>query len=626
MEIAEDYRHLSESEVSALSQQGCMADDWGSVLVRGQFDTKRVVGVTFMGMVRIGDMSGTVSQKAKGVGAVRSAIIRSTLRDVTLGDWFYIQDVALLADYRIGGRFVCVGCGRVTGGEGPFGIGERVAVINEGGGREVAMSARLTSNIAYMVACHRYIPGLVEGYEKMVRQEAEGLKAEIGKDVHIYNTRCIESVRIGQRAVIDGASVLRHGTILSVTEQPTEVGADVDAEHFVMAEGAHVYSGAKLRHCFVGQCVTVGEGFFAENVMAFANSQLLCGEGISLLAGPYTVSHHKSTLLIAESVSFYNAGSATNSSNHHYRLGPIQQAVMERGCKTGSDSYVLEPAHIGAFTMVVGHHKTHPDTTAYPFSVLAEREGESHLIVAQNLRTMGLFRDGIKWKKRDKRTVLKADVISYDILNPLTVGQMMTAVRRIEGELAEKKGDYLLEGGLRIRKALLPRGAKAYRMAIDIYLAKAYAHDKGESEGLDCDWADVGGLVAPLSEIRQIEHKIADGGYKTVGDVADKLTELGEKSKEFAIRWAVGQARAWYGYTDTEEDVKDAIQTVAEACHDLKEGILADASREWGPKIKTSYGLDGDTEAQELDFKSLRGEMSQNADIRECEKYFDETW
>ena len=111
-----------------------------------------------------------------------------------------------------------------------------------------------------------------------------------------------------------------------------------------------------------------------------------------------------------------------------------------------------------------------------------------------------------------------------------------------------------------------------------------------------------------------------------MGDVADKLTELGEKSKEFAIRWAVGQARAWYGYTDTEEDVKDAIQTVAEACHDLKEGILADASREWGPKIKTSYGLDGDTEAQELDFKSLRGEMSQNADIRECEKYFDETW
>ena len=224
------------------------------------------------------------------------------------------------------------------------------------------------------------------------------------------------------------------------------MGSDVDASHFVMAEGAKAYGGAKLRHCFIGQCATVGEGFFGENVMAFANSQLLCGEGVSVMAGPYTVSHHKSSLLIAESVSFYNAGSATNASNHHYRLGPIQQAVMERGCKTGSGSYILEPAHIGAFTMVVGHHKTHPDTSMFPFSVLAERDGESHLIVAQNLRTIGIFRDGIKWKRRDRRTLLKGDAVTYDVLNPLTVGRMMSAVRKIEGEWAEARSEYLLEG------------------------------------------------------------------------------------------------------------------------------------------------------------------------------------
>ncbi len=626
MEIAEDYRQLTESEIATLRAQGCMAEDWGNVRVRGSFAAERVIGVSFMGEVRLGDMSGAVSQKAKGVGAVRSAIIRATLRDVTLGDWYYIQDVNLLSGYNIGGRFVCIGCGIIEGGEGPFGIGERVAVVNEGGGREVAMSARLTSNIAYMIACHRYEAGLVEGYEKLVRKEAESLTAEIGKDVHMYGVRTIESVRIGQRAVIDGATALSHGTILSSEGQPTEVGANVDASHFVLAEGASVYGGARLRHCFIGQCATVGEGFFAENVMAFANSQLLCGEAVGVLAGPYTVSHHKSSLLIAESISFYNAGSATNSSNHHYRLGPIQQAVLERGCKTGSGAYILEPAHIGAFTMVVGHHKTHPDTSIFPFSVLAERDGESHLIVAQNLRTIGIFRDAMKWKKRDKRTELKADAISYDLLNPLTVSQMMTAVRRIEGEWVNSKSEYILEGGLRIRRALLPRGAKAYRSAIDLYLAKAYAHDKGASESIDCDWADVGGLIAPLPEIRAIEHKIAEGGYANVGEVADSITDLAGRAHDTAIKWAVGQARAWYGYTDTEEDVKDAIQLVAEACHDIKEGMLADASREWGPKLKTGYGLDGSEEDKMADFAALRGEMEQNADIRECARYFDETW
>lgn len=626
MEIAEDYRQLTEAEISTLRGQGCMAEDWNSIFVRGSFAPERIVGVSFIGTVRLGDMNGTVSQKSKGLGAARSAIIRSTLKDVTLGDWYYIQDVSLLSGYRIGGRFVCVGCGQIIGGEGPFGIGERVSVVNEGGGREVAMSAHLTSNIAYMVACHRYVSGLVDGYEDLVRREAGGLSAEIDKDVHIYGTRNIESVRIGRRAVIDGASSLRHGTILSAEGQATEVGADVDASHFVMAEGAKAYGGAKLRHCFIGQCATVGEGFFGENVMAFANSQLLCGEGVSVMAGPYTVSHHKSSLLIAESVSFYNAGSATNASNHHYRLGPIQQAVMERGCKTGSGSYILEPAHIGAFTMVVGHHKTHPDTSMFPFSVLAERDGESHLIVAQNLRTIGLFRDGIKWKRRDSRTLLKGDAVTYDVLNPLTVGRMMSAVRKIEGEWAEARSEYLLEGGLRIRRALLPRGAKAYRNAIDLYLAKAYAHDKGASEGYESDWADVGGLVAPVSEVREIERKIADGEFGTVKELAESISSMAERAKELSIRWAVGQARAWYGYSDKDEDVKDAVQLLAEACHEMKEALMVDASREWGPKLKTGYGLDGDDDDKANDFKALRGEMDENADVRECARYFDETW
>jgi len=66
------------------------------------------------------------------------------------------------------------------------------------------------------------------------------------------------------------------------------------------------------------------------------------------------VTHHKSTLLIASQFSFMNAGSGSNQSNHMYKLGPIHQGIMERGAKTSSDSYILWPARIGAFSLCYG--------------------------------------------------------------------------------------------------------------------------------------------------------------------------------------------------------------------------------------------------------------------------------
>lgn len=86
-------------------------------------------------------------------------------------------------------------------------------------------------------------------------------------------------------------------------------------------------------------------------------------------AGPFTVTHHKSTLLIAGMFSFMNAGSGSNQSNHMYKLGPIHQGALERGAKTTSDSYILWPARIGAFSLVMGRHVTHPDTSNLPFLI-----------------------------------------------------------------------------------------------------------------------------------------------------------------------------------------------------------------------------------------------------------------
>ena len=92
--------------------------------------------------------------------------------------------------------------------------------------------------------------------------------------------------------------------------------------------------------------------------------------------------------------SFMNAGSGSNQSNHMYKLGPIHQGTLERGAKTSSDSYILWPARIGAFSLVMGRHVNHPDTSDLPFSYLIEEQNTTYLIPGVNLRSVGTIRNG----------------------------------------------------------------------------------------------------------------------------------------------------------------------------------------------------------------------------------------
>ena len=103
------------------------------------------------------------------------------------------------------------------------------------------------------------------------------------------------------------------------------------------------------------------------------------------------MTHHKSTLLIAGMFSFMNAGSGSNQSNHMYKLGPIHQGTMERGAKTTSDSYILWPARVGAFSLVMGRHVNHADTSNLPFSYLIEQRNTTYLVPGVNLRSVGTF-------------------------------------------------------------------------------------------------------------------------------------------------------------------------------------------------------------------------------------------
>ena len=149
---------------------------------------------------------------------------------------------------------------------------------------------------------------------------------------------------------------------------------DVKARDFIAVEDSTIDTGATCHRCFIGERAIVANGFTAENSLFFSGSHCENGEAVAIFAGPFTVSHHKSSLLISGLFSFFNAGSGTNQSNHLFKGGAVHQAVHLRGCKFASNAYVMAPAIEGAYTMIMGRHHHHHDTSAIPFSYLIESD------------------------------------------------------------------------------------------------------------------------------------------------------------------------------------------------------------------------------------------------------------
>lgn len=55
--------------------------------------------------------------------------------------------------------------------------------------------------------------------------------------------------------------------------------------------------------------------------------------------------------------------------------------MLERGVKTASNAYIMHGSHIGAFSLVMGDHKTHPDTSMFPFSYLfGDNKGNTTIV------------------------------------------------------------------------------------------------------------------------------------------------------------------------------------------------------------------------------------------------------
>ena len=424
-----DYRPLTDDEIITLEENGCTAEDWTGVNVDDDFNPAYIKDVRFYGAVNLGVFEKNV-EVADGF-MKHSGLRNVTLRNVTVGDNCLIENVGChINNYVVGEEcYICNVSVMETTAEATFGEGIAISVLNEAGSGNVVLFRGLTANMAALMVGHAGDKELSAALKKIVKDDIALRSAEtgrVGDRVRITNTVEITNTNIGDNCEVCGACRLSDCTLAAEPDDSVYIGSGVICENSIIADGSSVLNGAKVFNCYVGEASQLANGFTAESSLFFANTYMANGEACAAFCGPFSASHHKSSLLIGCMTSFYNAGSATNFSNHAYKMGPVHYGTLERGTKTASGSHTLLPATIGAFSMCMGKIADHPDTHCLPFSYVIGDGRETVLVPGKNIATVGLYRDISKWPRRDVRMAsAKKSLINYDWLSPFTVSGIM---------------------------------------------------------------------------------------------------------------------------------------------------------------------------------------------------------
>jgi carbonic anhydrase/acetyltransferase-like protein (isoleucine patch superfamily) len=548
------FRNLRETEITLLKQQGCSAENWSQIQVSELFSAGQVSNTQFAGTVKLG-INKEYIELENGIEKP-SGIRNSFIKNCTIGDNVLISNVNNLVNYNVANNVAIDNVGTLAVNcESTFGNGTKIEVLNEGGGRDLPIFDKLTAQIAYLMVVYRHDKILIEKLSDIINSyinKKKSIFGNIGEHARILNTTSLRNVNVGSYTAIFGATNLENGTIKSSREAPTFIGKDVIAKDFIILSGSKVDNGAILTSSFVGQSVRIGKQFSAEGSAFFANCEGFHGEACSLFAGPYTVTHHKSTLMIAGMFSFFNAGSGTNQSNHMYKLGPLHQGTVERGSKTGAFSYMLWPCKVGAFTVVMDKHSSNFNTSNLPFSYINIERGKSVITPAMNLFTVGTARDGEKWPTRDKRQDTdKLDLIIFDVFNPFTVGKMIAGASLLT-ELhsnTSKNQEFVTHLGIYINRLMLRTSCRYYETAINAYLGNEVVkrleqikeiHSieqlrlvlKPIESNTGSKWVDILGLISAESSISDLTNRVKSGDIDSIENLRIGFNAIFNQYKE----------------------------------------------------------------------------------------------
>mgnify|MGYP000322708408 FL=1 len=591
-----DYRPLTSEEIEVLKSNDCWAEDWTSINVSEDFKPNYMHRVMLYGEVNIGAFNKNVEVSQ---GFVKhSGINNATLRNVTIGDDCLIENVGnFINNYTIGDDCYISNISTMETTEGAtFGEGNLVSVLNEVGEGNVILFSDLNSQLAAFMVKHFSDKELKENIRQLIKTDIENKapeRGQIGSNVKIVNTKEITNCVINDLCEVNGASRLSDCTLLGSVHGNVYIGTGVIIENSIIAEGSSVINSVKIQDCFVGEACQLSNGFTASASVFFANSYMSNGEACAAFCGPFTASHHKSSLLIGGMFSFYNAGSATNFSNHAYKMGPMHWGILERGSKTASGAYLLMPATLGSFSVCFGKLMHHPNTRNLPFAYLIADGDKMFLIPGRNITTVGLYRDIKKWPKRDLRAPEnRKSIVNFDWLSPFSVGEILKGKKILES-LREVTGDnvsqYLYHEYI-IPASSLHKGIKYYDIALRIYMGAVLKRVLKRDPAITPpstqigvgDWDDLSGLLLPVSEEDRIVKDMREGNIETIQQLLERFEEINNNYREYQWAWTYSVICDYYGISEiTLEDANRIHEDYIRARRSWIAEIKKDAEKEY---------------------------------------------
>lgn len=614
------YRKLTEDEIITLEDRNCWAENWDNINVSDDFIPNYMHRVLLYGEVNIGAFDKNVEITKDFFK--HSGINNATLRNVTVGDNCLIENIGnYINNYTIGDDCYISNVSTMETTEGAtYGEGNLISVLNEVGDGNVILFKDLNSQFAAFMVKHFHDRELKDAIRRLVREDIETTSPErgtIGDRVKIVNTKEITNTVIYDDCEINGAARLSDTTIVTSPNATVYIGTGVICENSIVSDGSSITNSVKIQDCFVGEACQLNSGFTASASVFFANSYMSNGEACAAFCGPFTASHHKSSLLIGAQFSFYNAGSATNFSNHAYKMGPMHWGILERGTKTASGAYLLMPANIGTFSVCFGKLMHHPDTRNLPFSYLVSYNDTMCLSPGRNITTVGLYRDIQKWPKRDVRPKdSQKSIVNQDWLSPFSVGEIVKGKKILE-DLRNASGEDVSSYNFHeyvIKGSSLQKGIKYYDIALRIYMGAVLKRVLKRDPELNApttevglgDWNDLSGLLLPASEEQRVIDDIKNGTLDTVDKIIDRFREIDAHYREYQWTWTYRLILDYYGLTEItledaariREDYVTARRTwIAEIRKDAeKEYCMGDVEKEVLDNFVNSLDQEGDYE------------------------------
>ena len=600
-------RQLSDEEIRILEDRNCWAEDWTNVHVSDDFKPNYMHRVMLYGEVSIGDFDKNI-EVSRGF-MKHSGINNATLRNVTIGDNCLIENIGgFINNYTIGDDCYISNVNAMETTDGAtYGEGNLISVLNEVGDGNVILFSELNSQFAAFMAKHFCDKSLKDAIRRLINEEIARKRHEqayIGNNVKIVNTKEITNTIVYDDCEINGASRLSDCTILSSPVSNVYIGTGVICENSIISEGSSIINSVKIQDCFIGEACQISNGFTASSSVFFANSYMSNGEACAAFCGPFTASHHKSSLLIGGQFSFYNAGSATNFSNHAYKMGPIHHGVLERGTKTASGAYILMPAHIGTFSVCFGKLMYHPDTRYLPFSYLIAYGDTMYLSPGRNITTVGLYRDIRKWPKRDVRPVgSQKSIVNFDWLSPFSVGEIVEGkqiLEKLRDACGENVATYTYHNYV-INASSLNKGIKYYDIALRIYMGAVLKRVIKKWGKVDFPtttigqgkWNDLSGLLLPESEEMRLLSDIKRGELETIQEVTDRFKEINRNYREYQWAWTYQLILDYYHLTEiTDADVERIHKDYVPARRAWIAEIRKDAEKEYAMGDVEKHVLD----------------------------------